>query len=69
MNNNTTPRIVAAIASLLITTVLLNSVVLGMTATAPGNVSMACVETGRSLGVATAENHEPHACNKHGMRL
>ena len=43
MNSNTTARIVATIASVLITTVLLNSVIIGMTATAPGSVSMACV--------------------------
>ena len=43
MNSKTTPRIVATIASVPITSVLLNSVIVGMTATAPGSVSMACV--------------------------
>jgi len=43
MNSKTTPHIVATIASVLITAVLLNSVVVGMTATVPGSVSMACV--------------------------
>jgi len=41
MNSKTTPRIVATIASVLSTTVLLDGVIVGMTATAPGSVSMA----------------------------
>jgi len=41
MNTTHTMRIVAAIASVLITTVLLSSVVIGITGTAQASVSMA----------------------------